>query len=391
MEKSPNILKYYLIQILIGFSFFLPVIVLFWQENGLSLAEIMVLQALFSIWVVILEVPTGFFADVLGRKISIVMASIAFLGGIVVYSIGYNFWHFLVAEFIWGLAVSLMSGADSAFIYDTLLEEKREHMYRKVEGVASSLNMVSIAFASVIGGLVGSYSYRYTFYCMIPFFLAAIPVSLSLKEPKRHMELMEKGYFHKIYKILRFALYKNKELRWVLLFSSVILAFDSVGLWFYQPYMKLSGLSVFWFGFVFAGFNLFAALSSHYAHDIEVRIGKAWSLFLLLAFMALAFFLLGNFVFVFGFVFIFLLQFVRGFSRPVTCDYVNSIVWSDKRATVLSLKNLLRRLLFAIVSPFIGWFADVYSLADALKLSALIILVLGLFSFFMLQKAKLYK
>jgi len=57
-----------LFQAFSALSFFVPIIVLFWQENDLNLTQIMILQSLFSLTVVLLEIPSGYFADVFGRK-----------------------------------------------------------------------------------------------------------------------------------------------------------------------------------------------------------------------------------------------------------------------------------------------------------------------------------
>ena len=68
----------------------------------------------------------------------------------------------------------------------------------------------------------------------------------------------------------------------------------------------------------------------------------------------------------FSFLLILPAQFVRGFGGPIIKDYINRHVWSDKRATVLSIMNLLSRVIFAISAPIVGWTVDVYSVQTAL-------------------------
>ena len=53
------------------------------------------------------------------------------------------------------------------------------------------------------------------------------------------------------------------------------------------------------------------------------------------------------------------------------------MTFSDMRATVLSIRNFIIRLMFAAIAPFIGWLNDMYSLRIALLVSAGIILVPG--------------
>jgi MFS family permease len=83
--------------------FIIPVVVLFWQENGLSLTQIMILQALFAMSIVIFEVPTGVVADKQGRKRSMIYGSLFLILGALIYSLGHNFFQFFIAEFTWGI------------------------------------------------------------------------------------------------------------------------------------------------------------------------------------------------------------------------------------------------------------------------------------------------
>ncbi len=61
-------------------------------------------------------------------------------------------------------------------------------------------------------------------------------------------------------------------------------------------------------------------------------------------------------------------------------DYVNRVVSSDIRATVLSIQALSWRAVFALLGPLIGWMSDVYSLSFALFASGMIFLCLFLIS-----------
>ena len=81
---------------------------------------------------------------------------------------------------------------------------------------------------------------------------------------------------------------------------------------------------------------------------------------------------------------LFLFYIVRGFATPILKGYINQMTFSEMRATVLSIRNFIIRLLFAAIAPFIGWLNDYYSLQVALLISALIIGIPG-FLFLVLQ------
>ena len=373
-----NIWKFYLYNIFTGMFFAVPVFVLFWQENGLSLTQVMLLQSIFAISSVILEIPTGYFADVHGRKFTLTIAGITGLIAISIYSIGYNFSQFLIAELFFALSISFLSGTKSALVYDTLLELGKEKQYKKLWGNLLFYGMLALAASSIIGGFIGKINLRYTLYASIPFFALPVLLTLSMQEPQRHKLVIQKGYLTELLNILKTTFVYNKKLRWIIVYSGVVYAFNQAALWLYQPYFILSGLDIAYFGFVFASFQLVAAFTSKYAHKLEEKLGQKYSLAMLILLVAFSYFLMSNFIFLFSFSFCFIQQFVRGFKNAVVTDYINQLTTSEIRATVLSAQSFIGRLIYAVIIPFIGWVADVYTLAQALMILAVTTLVSGI-------------
>ncbi|MFP3860730.1 MAG: MFS transporter [Bacteroidales bacterium] len=115
-----NIIKLYLIKISKWFMLFMPIIVLFYKNNGLSMQDIFTLKAAYSIAIVLLEIPSGYIADVLGRKKTLIIGAFLGFAGFLIYDFSFNFWGFLMAELVLGIGQSLISGADSALLYDSL-------------------------------------------------------------------------------------------------------------------------------------------------------------------------------------------------------------------------------------------------------------------------------
>lgn len=371
---------------LTGMFFAVPVFVLFWQENGLNLTEIMLLQSIFALSTVILEVPTGYFADIHGRKSTMIIAGITGLLAISIYSIGHNFFQFLIAEIFFALSISFSSGTKSALVYDTLKELGKEKQYKKLWGNLLFYGMMSLAVSSIIGGFIGKINLRYTLYASIPFFALPVLITLSMKEPQRHKLVIQKGYTKELLNILKTTFIHNKKLRWIIIYSGVVYAFNQAALWLYQPYFILSGLDIAWFGFVFSSFQLVAAFTSKYAHKLEEKLGQKYSLAMLILLVAFSYFLMSNFVFLFSFSFCFIQQFVRGFKNAVVTDYINQLTVSEIRATVLSAQSFIGRLIYAIIIPFIGWVADVYTLVQALTILAVTTLTSGIVILIILRK-----
>lgn len=295
----------------------------------------------------------------------------------IVYALGNNFYYFLFAVLFWALAGAFISGADSAFMYDNLKALGREHTYKKVWGNAIFFYSVGVAAASIIGGLLGGLNLRYPFFAMIPFYLLMILISLSFYEPKHVRDLTSKNSIFNSMGLIKKAIFHNKEIRWLILYSAIITSAISVAYWLYQPYFKLSGLSIIYFGLVFASFNLISAISAKYSHVIEEKLGRKASLVSLFILISFCYLLMGKIIFIFSFVIAFILQFVDGFSSVVISDYIHKETDSSVRATTFSVKSFIEHIFYAAIAPLVGWVVDVYTLPQALMVMGMIVGVVG--------------
>ncbi len=378
-KLEANIWKFYLSQFLYGLFFSIPVIVLFWQDNGLNYKQIMSLQACFAVFVSIFEIPTGYLSDIIGRKKTIILSGLFLVMAIIAYALGYSFYNFLLGEFLFAISATLMSGTDSAFIYDTLIDLKKEHLYKKIWGHCLFFNMLGLAISNIFSGFIADiYSLRATFYASIPFFSLLIPLSFLIYEPKRH-QIIKSKYLVKIIKNLKVTLIENIKLKWLIVYSGLIISFLTIGFWLSQSYLKISGVPIIYFGIVFAFFQIISAISSKYAYSIEKFLGQKISLIIPILLIAISYLLMSKFVFIFSFLFCFLHQFARGFYEPVVSDYINKLVRSDIRATVLSIQSFVGRVMYAFLLVIFGFITDEYGVIKALYILGFVTLVLGFF------------
>ncbi len=378
-----NIRRFYLFKALEGVSFFAPIIVLFWQENGLSMTKVMLLQSFFSLVMILLDIPTGYLADVFGRKKALLCSGAFLTAAPVIYSLGHSFGAFLAAELCWGVGLSLISGADAAMLYDTLTELGEESRFPEIWGRALFYSGMSMMASQFVGGIIGAHEYRWTLYACIPFMILVMPVALGLREPLRHQQAQLQAAN------LRAALgyiVAHQKLRWLILYAGVTFGFFNAALWLYQPYFKLTGLSVIYFGAVFAGFQGLSALVGKYAHRIEKRLGQRLSLLMLVLLTGTGYLLMANILFRLSFCLIALHQFARGFHKVIVSDYINKHARSDIRATVLSAQSMAGRLVYAAIIPVAGWITDAYSLVQALTVLGVTTLIVGSALFLVLRQ-----
>jgi len=387
-KLESNIWKLYLIKAMRSFMLMIPVIVLFFRENGLSMKEIFLLQSLFSLTVILLEVPTGYFSDIFGRKRSIVIGGIFATFGWIIYSLSYSFGGFLLAEVILGFGLSFVSGADSAMLYDTLLETKRESEYQKVEGRGLGIGVASEGIASVIGGFLALVSLRFPFYWDTAFTFLIIPLALTLTETKKHERISEKNSLKSMLRLMKYCLHDHVSIKWLIIYSAFVNASTLTMFWFTQPYLAETNVPLAFFGIASATLLFTAAFFSWNAHHLEKFMGRKASLITLAILPVAGYLLLSSFWFIWSGIFILLFYITRGINNPVTLSYINGQISSDVRATVLSVRNLVGRLVFSVAGPFLGWISDVYSLQAALLASALTFLITGLIALCFMHKHK---
>jgi len=234
-----NTIQLYLIKIAKWFNLVMPVVVLFYQDNGLSMSQIFMLKSVYSIAMVATELPSGYLADRWGCRLTILMGAILGTLGIVIYSISADFSSFMVAEVVLGIGFSFVSGADSAMLYDSLKAENREDEYIRYEGRITSAGNFAEALAGVAGGLLATISLRTPYYFQIFIAASAIPAAYLLKEPKHVLEKIHLTA-KEIFSALKLT-YRQQEMRSAILISSFTGAATLTYAWFVQPYFKEAG------------------------------------------------------------------------------------------------------------------------------------------------------
>ncbi len=365
MKNLPqNTIQLYLIKVAKWFNLVMPIVVLFYHDNGLSMSQIFLLKSVYSIAMVVFELPSGYLSDVWGCRRTLIFGSLMGTLGIVIYSISSDFASFAVAEVILGIGFSFVSGADSALLYDSLKAENREKEYIKFEGRITSVGNFAEALAGVAGGLLATISLRTPYYFQIFIAAIAIPAAFFLKEPshvqeKIHLKLKE------ILAIVKLT-YQQPEMRSAILISSFTGAATLTYAWFVQPYFEEAGVPVAIFGILWTMLNLSTGVFSIFSYRIERWMGRRNTLLFIVILLSLGFILTSVEISLAGIAILFGFYMVRGLATPVLKDYINQYTDSKVRATILSVRNFEIRIIFAAVGPALGYLTDTFSLQTAL-------------------------
>jgi len=378
-ELRTNIWKLYVLSALATLGFAISIFIPFQEQNGLSLRQAFLLQAAYSLVLVIMEIPSGYLSDRWGRRNTITTGSAALFLGMLTYAVMHDFWGFLVAESLLAAGISFHSGSIEAMTYDTLLALKEERRYLKVNGMQGFLALGSKSLSALFVGFLAVVSLRLPFWVDAGMFGFATLISALLTEPSRHM-LRETQHLKAMWRIATHALVRNVPLRGILILSAVVAAIDVQIFWFLQPFQTSIDFPLRAFGVTNAVMCLFGALAYKEAHRFGPstplgtgkRVERMGMLWLIAGAISLLCFGIGSVISLWGLLFFVAEGVLFGLFDPVSSNLINRVTTSDVRATVLSLKSFSSRILFAMMSPFLGWLADVFSLRIAIFASGTI-------------------
>jgi len=128
--------------------------VLLAQARGMSLSQIGLLVAAYSLTIVLLEVPTGGLADALGRKRVALIAEAATLAGSLVFLFSFSLPMFLLSFVFNGIGRALSSGALDAWFVDTLLEVDANVDLHPRLARAGAITLLALGGGTVAGGVL---------------------------------------------------------------------------------------------------------------------------------------------------------------------------------------------------------------------------------------------
>lgn len=375
--------KFYLASFLKNQTYFAPIMVLFFQDLGLNYSQIFWVFTIGSIFLFLIEIPTGIFADLYGKRRSLILSKFFIFLSYILFGLSGNFVALLIANLILELGNSFRSGTETAFVYNYLHENKKNSpSYNKVKSGQKFYARISESLGAAIGGFL-AYKYGFNFV----FFIAAIPAFINFVqtltwERISEVDTKEQGINLKTsYRFATLAFQKvvqTKALRNLVLniaiFSAALAALNK----FIQPYMDNLGIQLQYFGLIYSGFLIFTAILLKYSYLLEEKLGniKLMNILSWLAFVPLLILGLG-FNSIIGVALFFVIIMIENIRSPIANTIFHQNVEFDNRATMGSILELFKSLFQLILLPLIGYTADIISLKTAILIISLVVLFNG--------------
>ncbi|RLQ21344.1 MFS transporter [Seongchinamella sediminis] len=360
-----NIKAIYLLGFFTGFMVVVPVFVPLLQGYGLSMSEVMQTQALFALTIALCEVPSGYIADLWGRRNAILVGSALNALGFFSLLWADSFVDFLIYEFILGIGFSLISGADLALLYDTEVYLQERGLGGGAGASKSLSRLIAVeAAASGAAGIAASLLLLWSMdsVVMLQAFTGFAPLLLALllvEAPRpAGAEASTGGHGANARRIVDLLLFGKPVVFWTAFAIAVFGLLAVYVFWIYQKYWEIQGIPLASFGYIWAAFALTVSLSARYSEALERLLGYRQLLVLiavlpLVGLLGMAFG--GGWL---GVMFGFAIQVSRGLSMTLFYEALNRRVPGEFRATVNSLVSLGVRSTFIVTGPILGMALD---------------------------------
>jgi MFS family permease len=367
----------------------IPVITIFWKEEiGMSFADIMLLQAIFGATTVLLEFPSGYVADRIGYRLSLITGAVFWVLGWIVYAMGTTFAAMVCAEVILGIGLAFTSGADSALLYVSVKARDGVQRYVRWEGRVRAASQISEAISSGLGGWLYGLSPRLPIWLQVPVALAGLGAVAATKEAERESGGGRIAHLAHAWHIVRHALIHRARLRAAMLLSVALGISTYMAVWFIQPWMQRRGIPLQWFGPLWAFAHLWLAGVSLLSARLGESLGTAGVLLLCCVLTGFSYLGLGFSDAAIGIGFYLGFMTVRGLHGPLLAAVLQNDAPAEDRASVLSLNALLFRLAAAVVLPPIGVATDHWGLEFLLRVLGFGVTAIALAAWFLFVRAR---
>lgn len=359
----------------------LPVIIPFFESRGLDMQDVFLLQSLFGFCLLILEVPSGYIADLLGRRQTLFLASIFWGLGILCFPLAQGFWGLSLGEVLMAISVSLISGTDISIVYDSLQALKSKKAPIKFMGKMIFYQQLGEVVGGLIGGWLVLISINTVAWTNAVIAWLPLAICFFIYEPERALMDKRKHRENALY-IYRSVFKHSKLLTLVVLNNMFYGAATLVAVWTFQKYWQNLGIALLLFGYLWAASNLVVALVARSAHKIEKTLGSEKTMILLGLLPIFGYFGMAWGNSTWAILFCFLFQTARGLNAVILRDALNRRVQSDLRATANSIAGLGMRTLFIVLGPLVGFLMDEKGLKTAFLVMG--VFYIGVFLFLML-------
>lgn len=368
-----NIIKDYIFTLISRFDLTNGIWMLYLASKGLSLFQIGLMETVYHISSFSMEIPTGAIADIFGRKTSRILGRISSVIATLIMILGNNVFAFGVSFFFTALSNNLESGAGEALIYDSLKEVDKEKLYMKIRGKNELFYQLTKTVSLILGGYIATLSYGgvYKLACIVS--IVSVIQALSFTEPtigkvKRAHNLL--ATFVKQIKSSIHTLKSDRRIVEMIIAIEIFSTLYTTEFFYLQNRLKSLGHSELQIGIILATGAGLAALLATQTYKFEAKfklkgILTVASLLAVIAFWGMTIEGVEKYAFI-------ILSGIEGVMFVSMGDYINKLIPSQQRATILSLQSMVFSMFMIVLFPIVGKLGDLYGLSYSFKIIAIV-------------------
>ena len=388
MPTPASIQRIYLLLLLgntLAASFIWGINTIFLLDAGLSNLEAFAANAFFTVGMVIFEVPTGIVADTIGRRVSYLLGTVTLAATTLLYVLLWQvegpFWAWAVVSMLLGLGFTFFSGAVEAWLVDALHATNFEGNLESVFGRGQVVAGVAMLTGSVAGGYIAQVTNL-----GVPFVLRAVVLvvmfvlAFALMKDVGFTPEPSIGLTRGVRRIAGASLeygWRVPTVKWIMLASPFTAGVGFYAFYALQPYLlelygdpKAYGIAGLVAAIV-AGAQIVGGLAAPWIRKLFQR--RTSALLVTAAASSVTLALIGVFEHlsvVIALIVVWGLLFAA--SMPIRQAYLNGLIPSQQRATILSFDSMLGSSGGVVVQPVLGRSADVWGYAGSYLLGAAI-------------------
>lgn len=358
--------------------FYLPILVVYFNDILNSESQVGILLAVQTLSCLFFEVPTGYIADLVSRKLSLVVGLITACISLLIILISNNFMLLVIAQVFFGISETLSSGAQSAFLYDNLKKLNMEKIYKNVVRNSTLISSIILFCAYISGGLLYKINVTLPFRFAVFSFLIALLIIITIPELyKNTMQSSER----KVCDV------KDKKNMWaLLLFGSVPFSvLYSTYIYLIPLFLRNIGVDEKYFGILFS----VAVLAIGIGGKISGMINNEESFIFCNGpiFMGIVFLISGIlYTPLVIIIFMLLMRIIWGSYDVVLDIKLNDYFSTDNRSFYLSVLSALVNGMTCVLTLFFSFLINCFKKQDILVIIAIVYLLIGIYGLFLYKK-----
>ena len=374
-------------------QFWLAIWIIFATEDvGLSYSEVGFIAPAFYIITSFGQPPAGALADRFGRVRMIRISLVLFIAFLIWLAFSGSVWQAAVAWSLWGASIVLITGADSAFLHDSLQALGRAREFERQAGRAFAMRSLAMVLATFLGGAIaGEIGSQETVLAGVIGSAIALLIALRFREPPRAQAIRptqdahaaandtptpQLGYLQLMRQTLRLCR-RTPSLRYALIFTALLLASMVPEFYVLQPFLREQGIEVGWlFSALQTPARIATVLAAFSAFWLASRFGVLRSLVAMPVLVIVAYASIAALNHLAALSLFLIIGFARGALMPLMEGYLNRRTPSHLRATMLSLNHMGWALFMLVFLPTMGRVLDTTPLPTVFAGIALIFGVL---------------